>query len=196
MKSEIEAKWLDIDHGKMATKIKDLGGRLVLKKVPMIRTVFATGVKHSFIRVRDEHDKVTLTYKKVDDESSLTGTKEISLDVGSYDDAVEFMKAIGFKPKSIEETKREIWELDGTEIALDEWPWVPPLMEIEAPDEGSLLAVATKLGLDMKDAMYASADLVYAYYYDVSTDEVNEHQGVWREIRFGSVPEELEARNE
>jgi Adenylate cyclase, class 2 (thermophilic) len=194
MKTEIEAKWLDIDHAEMAKRLENLGGRLVMKKTPMIRTVFDTGTKNSFVRVRDEGDKITLTYKKVEDENSLTGTKEICLEVSSYDEAVEFMKAIGLQSKSIEETKREVWELDGAEIALDEWPWLPPFMEIETPNEAMMTAVVAKLGLDMIDAMYSSADLVYAHYYDVTPDEVVAHKGFWREIRFGAVPKELEAK--
>lgn len=193
MKTEIEAKWLEIDHDEMAEKIKSLGGELVLKKTPMIRTIFDTGEKGSFIRVRDESNKVTLTYKRIDDSSSLTGTKEICLEVDDYDTAVDFIKTLGFEQKSIEETKREIWMLDGAEIALDEWPWLPPFMEIEAPDEKSMLVVANKLGLNMKDAMYSSVDFVYEHYYDVTTDEVVAHQDFWKEIRFSETPKELEA---
>jgi len=194
MKTEIEAKWLEVDHEKMAEKIKSLGGRLVMKKALMVRTVFETGDIHSFVRVRDEGDKITLTYKKFEDELSLTGTKEIHLEVDSYDDAVELIKALGLKPKAIEETKREIWELDGAEIALDEWPWLPPFMEIETQDESSMMSIASKLKLNIKDAMHGASDQVYAHYYDVTTNEVCAHQGIWREIRFGPVPAELEAR--
>lgn len=194
MKTEIEAKWLGIDHEQMAKKIENLGGKLVLEKTPMIRTIFDTGKKGSFIRVRDEHDKITLTYKRVDDETSLIGTKEICFEVSSYDDAVEFIKTLGFEQKSIEETRREIWELDSAEISLDEWPWLPPFMEIETPDEETMKNVVSKLGLKIEDAMYASADYVYARYYDVTPDEVIEHQDCWKEIRFGEVPKELGAK--
>jgi adenylate cyclase class 2 len=95
---------------------------------------------------------------------------------------VDFLKQIGLVQKSVEETKRESWELDGSDIGLDEWPWLPPFGESEAEGKPKLVATAKKLGLNMGDAMYGSADFVYEKYYDVTCDEVN----VCPEIKFSA----------
>ena len=198
MNTEIEAKWLGIDHDEFREKLIKLGAKQICPKTDMVRTVFDLPGKDSnkdkeWARVRDEGDKVTMSYKRTDDRN-LAGTKEICLEVDSYENAVEFMSAMGCRQKSIEETRRETWELDGAEIDLDEWPWLPPFIEIETKDEASMPVVAAKLGLDVQDAMCSSADLVYAYYYDVTPEEVNNHQGIWKEMRFSPVPKELEAK--
>jgi adenylate cyclase class 2 len=190
MNTEIEAKWLDIDHDKFREKLKNLGAKQVRPKTDMTRTVFDLPDKNSrreWVRVRDEGDKITLSYKKTEDES-LTGTKEICVEVDDFDNTVAFLTATSFRQKSFQETRRETWELDGAEIDLDEWPWLPPFVEIETKTEVEMQKIAEKLDLSLTDAMHASVDLVYQKYYDVSTEDINK----WPEARFGDVPEWLE----
>ncbi|MDR2063369.1 MAG: MBL fold metallo-hydrolase [Candidatus Nomurabacteria bacterium] len=141
------------------------------------------------VRVRDESDRVTMSYKQTADDS-LTGTKEICLVVDDYDKAVDFLKQIGMVQKSTEETRRESWTLDGAEIELDEWPWLPAFVEVETENEADMGKIADKLGLKMSEAMHGSVDIVYEKYYAVTCDEVN----AWPEIRFGAVPEWLERK--
>ena len=192
MYTEIEAKWLEIDHDEFREKLVKLGAEQIYPKTDMIRTCFdfpdkSLYERSGWVRVRDEGDKITMSYKQSDD-SSLCGTKEICLEVDNYDNAVSFLENIGLETKSVQKTRRERWVLDGVEIDLDEWPWIPPYVEIEAPTEQELVAVAEKLGLKIDDAMHAAVDLVYAKYYDVTVDEVD----LWPDIQFGDVPEWLE----
>jgi hypothetical protein len=64
-----------------------------------------------------------------------------------------------------QETKRETWQLDDTEVVIDHWPWSAPYVEIEGHSEESIKAVAAKLGFDWTNAKYGSADTVYAAEY-------------------------------
>ncbi len=194
MDIELEAKWLDINHFKLREKLKVLGALQVRPLTNMVRAVFddatgSMGLRGGWVRVRDEGDKITMSYKQVDD-ISLTGTKEINLVVDDFNKAVAFLKCIGLRQKSLQETKRESWILDGAEIDLDEWPWLPPFVEVEAQDEKTLINVARKLELNMEEAMHGSVDFVYEKYYDVTCEDVNS----WEEIKFadGSIPEWLE----
>ncbi|MDR3125655.1 MAG: CYTH domain-containing protein [Candidatus Nomurabacteria bacterium] len=194
MKTEIEGKWLDVDHEELRAKLKALGAKRTRPKTQMTRAVFYDVEREmpkigARVRVRDEGDRVTMSYKRTSD-ASLVGTKEVELVVDNYNKAIDFLKQIGMVQKSVEETRRESWELDGAEIELDEWPWLPAFVEIEAADEAKLRAVAKKLGLDMAAAMHGSVDFVYEKYYDVARDEVNN----WPEIKFGVVPERLAKR--
>jgi adenylate cyclase class 2 len=194
MKTEIEAKWLDIDHDEFRRRLKKLGARRVRPLTQMVRAVFDDKNKHlnkksGWIRVRDEGDKITMSYKQVNDKS-LTGTKEICLTIDSFDSAVDFLKNIGFVQKSFQETRRESWELDGAEIELDEWPWLPTFVEIETKSQVKMAKIADKLGLNLSDAMHGSADFVYERYYDVTCDEVNS----WPEIKFSETPKWLADR--
>ena len=68
MNNEIEAKYLDIDKAAIRKKLKAAGALLLDPEKKMRRTVFDTG-PNSYARVRDEGDKIVLTYKNFIDEA-------------------------------------------------------------------------------------------------------------------------------
>ena len=146
-----------------------------------------TDGKQGWVRVRDEGDKVTMTYKRTF-ERTLHGTQEINLIVDDFDRASEFLEAIGLKKKAFQETKRESWAVNGCEVTLDTWPWIPPFIEIEGPSEEAVCGTATLLDLDWSKAMHGSVETVYQQHYEVTEKEVNS----WPSITFAPVPEWLE----
>ena len=195
MQTEIEAKFLDVVHGTMRAKLKELGSECVHPDRLMRRKNFDYPDKRleksveGWIRVRDEGDKVTLAYKQLNDRT-LHGTKEVSVTVSDFEQTCRFLEAIGLEEQSYQETKRESWKLGDVEIELDEWPWIPPFLEIEAPDEAQLREAAQKLGLELEEAVHGSVEIAYTTVYDVTDQEVDH----WKEILFTPVPDWLEAR--
>lgn len=185
MPPEIEATFINIKKDELREKLKQAGATLVQPEILMKRVIFDLGGR-AFIRVRDEGNKITLSYKRLDD-LSLSGMKEICLEVDDYDKAVSFVQVCGFKAKAHQETYREEWELDGVEITIDTWPWIPSYTEIEGPSEEAVKAVAEKSGFDMSEAKYGSACEIYQIYYDVTAEEIN----YCPEIKFTEVPEWL-----
>lgn len=188
IKPEIEASFLNIDKEDFRQKLKAAGADLVQAELLMKRTIFGID-KHSYARVRDEGNRITMTYKSVD-QISLSGTKEVCFEVSNYDDAVLLLESCGLKIKAQQETLREEWSLDGVEITIDTWPWLPPYCEIEGPSEASVKAIADKLGLDMQNALYGCVDRVFRVYYDVTADDIN----YCPEIKFTPVPTWLERK--
>ncbi len=186
MNNEIEAQFLDIDKNQIREKLKEINAKLVKPEVLMKRVVFYTG-EHSFARVRDEGDKIVMTYKNVSDDTSILGTKEVNLIVDDYDDAILFMKGCELEIKAKQETLRELWKLGEVEICIDTWPWIPTFIEIEGPTEESVWETAEKLGLDKSKAKFGSVDTTYQYYYGIETDQVNLH---CPEISFEIEPPE------
>lgn len=194
MKPEIEAKFLNVDFDDMRVKLRAAGAECVHPMRLMRRKNFdhadmrleAIG---GWVRVRDEGDKVTLAYKQLDNRD-VDGTKEVSVEVSSFDDTVALLMAAGLRQTSYQETHRESWSLDGTQVELDEWPWVRPFMEIEAPDAEALYAVAEKLGLQKETALHGSVEIMYLQEYDVTEQEVD----AWPEIIFGPTPRWLERK--
>lgn len=144
---------------------------------------------NGFIRVRDEGDKVTMTYKQKDDEFDLHGTKEIEVTVSDFDKTVELLKIAGWPPVTYQESKRETWEIGDVEVVLDEWPWIQPYIEIEGPSEERVREVADQLGFKWEDAAIGSVDVIYEREYPNLTN-----RGVIdiKEVRFGDpVPKEF-----
>lgn len=193
MQTEIEAKWLDVDITEMRKNLISAGATLVTPERLMVRSVFDYEDKRlekvgGWIRVRNEGDRVTLSYKQLNDRT-LHGTKEVTVIVDDFDTACTFLKSIGLQQRSFQETKRESWKLGDTEIELDTWPWIPSLVEIEAKDESDLRETASTLGLDYGQTLHGSVETAYQAIYDVTEEEIDN----WPEIRFIPVPDWLEA---
>lgn len=191
--TELEAKFIDMP-GDIRERLQKIGAtcvspeRLMRRKnldTPDLQLLKVGG----WVRVRDEGGQVTLSYKQVVDRS-LTGTKEITVVVDNFDTTCNFLSAIGFKAKSYQETKRESWTIGEVQIEIDTWPWMPSFLEIEAPNAEALWSVAKQLGLDRKDAVHGSVDIVYQRYFDITAEEMFN----WKEILFSEVPDWLEAK--
>ena len=104
---------------------------------------------------------------------NIEGQKEIEIVIDNYDNAVNLLKTIGAKEKSIQETKREIWEIDNVEIMIDWWPFLNPIIEIEGKNELDVKRVSEKLGFNWKEAIFDSIDHVYSKKYNISIDRIN-----------------------
>ncbi|MDP3880602.1 MAG: class IV adenylate cyclase [bacterium] len=190
MKTEIEAKFAKIDSDEVREHLKSLGAKLVSAERLMRRKNFdypdrRLYQKNGWIRLRDEGDKVTLTYKQINDSKDLHGTQEISVQVGNFDDTDKLLSVLGFEAWAHQENKRESWTLEDVEIEIDTWPWIPPYLEIEGPTEESVKTTAGKLGLEWKDARHGK---IYLEYYDVTDEEID---GI-KEIVFSEVPKWME----
>lgn len=191
MDTELEAKWLDINHDDMRQKLKASGATLVQPERLMTRKVFDFEDRRldkisGWVRVRNEGNKVTMSYKQLNDRT-LHGTKEITVLVDDFERACSFLVSIGLTPYSYQETKRESWRIGTAEIELDTWPWIPPFVEIEASSEEALKDAAAKLGLDYTKALHGSVETAYQAVYNVTEEEIDN----WNEIKFSDVPEWL-----
>jgi adenylate cyclase class 2 len=177
MQTEIEVKFLNIDFEVIRTKLIAVGGELVLPMRLMRRVVVdfpgrkMQSQDNAWVRVRDEGDKITLTYK-TSIENKFGGATEIEVTVSDYDKTIELFKAIGMQVFTDQETKRETWMIDDVEVVLDEWPWLRPFIEIEGTSEQKVMDVAKKLGLEWKDAVFGSVTTAYrAQYPKITKDE-------------------------
>lgn len=188
MEPEIEAVFLDINKDDLREKLRAAGGEMLQAETFMHRILFDMG-EHAYARVRDEGNKIVMTYKRVED-LSLSGVKEVNVEVNDYDKAVEFLQAIGLKPKAEQETYREEWRLGEVEIDIDTWPWLPTYVEIEGSSEAAVKGAAEKLGFRMEDAHYGCVDEIYKLYYDVTNDDIN----YCPKISFVPVPDWLEKK--
>ena len=191
MQTEVEAKFPDIDPNSLREKLRSLGAVLEYPEVLMRRKVFDYEDNRLYkiggwIRVRDEGDRVTFTYKQLNDRT-LHGTKEVEVIVDNFDKTCELLLAIGLKQKSYQETKREKWKLNGVEITIDTWPWIPTFVEVEAADEASVKKAVELLGLDWSQTMHGSVENIYQMHYDFSDEEIDK----WESITFIPEPEWL-----
>lgn len=168
MQPEIEVKFLDVNHDDIRRRLRSIDAKLEYPMRLMRRAILDypdarlqnTGNAWEWVRVRDESDKITVTFKRI----MRANTREVyesEVQVSSYEDAITLLCAIGLEVKSEQESKREAWTLDGAEVVLDEWPWLPPYIEIEAPKQEIIQSIVDGLDLDMSAARYDNIDAVY-----------------------------------
>lgn len=170
MKAELEVKFLNIDSEDMRARLERAGATLEQPMRLMRRVVIEQPehkIEHAFLRIRDEGDKTTLTFKRrrTPHPTKIDDVKEIEVVVSDFDATVEIFKEAGWDYLTYQETKRETWKLDDVEVVIDRWPWLAPSIEIEGPSEASVRASAEKLGLTWSDAFYGQIDDVYALQY-------------------------------
>lgn len=179
MGNEIEAQFLDIDKDEIREQLGKAGAKLVKPEVLMKRVVFDIG-PNQYVRVRDEGGgKIVMTYKNVENDKSIMGTKEVNVDIDDYERGVELLRACGLVEKAEQESTRETWIYDNNgeevEICIDTWPWIPTFVEVEGPSEKAVWETAKKLGLKKEKAKFGSVDTTYQHYYGIDTDTVNLH---------------------
>ena len=177
MTVEYEAKFLDIDKEALVTKLQKEGAILQRAEYLQRRVTFNLPKEkrfdHTWLRVRDEGDKVTLALKSVRG-SAITDQKETLVTVDSFEDIVTLLEAVGCERKSYQESKRELWMLGSTEIAIDTWPFLEPFVEIEGTSEKTVMDVAAKLGFNYEEAVFGTVNEVYKRRYGKTLDEMEE----------------------
>jgi len=171
MQTEIEVKFCDIDVAAMRSRLEKAGATCE-QPMRLMRRALIEEPHHtaddSFLRIRDEGDKVTLTFKRrVNPESTtIDSVKEIEVEVSNFDDTVELLREAGWTYKTFQESKRETWHLDNVEVVIDEWPWLNPYVEIEGPSEEAVQRVAEQLGFSWDEALFGHVDYAYLRQYD------------------------------
>ncbi|MDP2741650.1 MAG: CYTH domain-containing protein [bacterium] len=176
MDIEYEATFLDIDKEEIRKKLRNAEAKLVKPEFMQKRVVFnlPKGFDgYSWLRVRDEGDKITMSYKEIRGKNMIEDQKEINLIINDFKAGEEFLETIGCQKKSYQETKREIWELRGVEICIDEWPFLEPFVEVEGKSEKEVKAVSEKLGFDYSKAWFCAAGLIYSKKYNIPTEVID-----------------------
>jgi adenylate cyclase class 2 len=165
MPIEFEAKILDIDPVQMAQKIIGLGGGQVGETVMLRRYVYdiVPGDKSRWIRLRDTGSGATLTVKEVHHDG-IDGTEEVEVSVGNFETANEILGKLGFTARGYQENRRTSFLLNTARLEIDEWPLIPPYLEIEADSRDKVLETATLLGYRDSDLSGENTVSVYAHH--------------------------------
>lgn len=176
MPIEHEAKVLDIDLEAVTALILSKGGERVGGTKLMRRYVYdiTPGDMSKWIRLRDTGSETTLCVKEIRSDA-IDGTHELETVVGDFVATNELLALMGFTPKSYQENRRTSFTLDGARLELDEWPLIPPYLEIEADSREDVVRVAGLLGYDESQLTGENTMKVYAR-YGVDLESIRELQ--------------------
>ena len=172
MAEEIEAKFLNIDIAQTEAKLLEIGA-LKVRDFFYRRRVFdypdwRLDKAHSWLRLRDEGDKITLSFKKRigadkhDGTGNDDGMEEVEIVVDDFEKTVQLLLALGFIEKHYAENKRSRWIKDGVEFDIDTFPELEPYLEIEATGWNKIDEAIAWLGLSPADKKIFSTSQIYA----------------------------------
>ena len=191
MNTEFEAKFPNINHDELRSRLKALGGELVKSQQLYRRVVVHTAemsAKNAFVRIRDEGDKTTITYKQFDSDT-VDGARELEVEVSDFQTAISIFEAAGLQYDVYQESKREVWTLDEAEVVLDEWPWLNTYIEVEGSSETHVRQVVSKLDLLWQNAFFGGvANLYLQQYPHIGQEGIDEINHKWTSIRFSENP--------
>lgn len=185
MKTEYEAKFLNVGIEDIRQRLQSLGATLAKPMRLMRRVTIDTPEmkqKGAFVRVRDEGDCVTITYKQFDS-LSVDGAKEHEVAVDDFGNTIALLAAAGLSYGSFRESKRETWKFEDVEIMIDEWPWLNPYIEVESMSVEKVKAFSEQLGFAWESAVFGDVMAAYRAQYPhlKTTDTV----GNIPEVKFG-----------
>lgn len=185
---EFEVKFLKIDPVETRKKLKKLGAKKVFERL-FRRKIYdypdwRLNSGGSWLRIRDEGEQVTMTYKqrlgknldstgKINDE----GMEEVEVVVDNFENTCLIFEKIGFVCKRYIENRRERWKLNDVTFDLDTYPLIPTYLEIETTSWEKIDEMILSLKLDPKEKKIFSGKQVYMNYgidendYDVITFE-------------------------
>ncbi len=167
---ECEVKFLDIDVEQITAKIKSLGGvkqfDRIFKRVVLDYPDWRLNEDKSWVRVRDEGDRVTFCFKKRIDASEDGSNDKTMIEhevvVSDFEETIELLHQIGMIDKFYEENRRVQYKLDDVELDIDYWPQLKPYLEIEAPSWAQVDEMIGKLDLNPDDKKIYSTHQIYA----------------------------------
>ena len=158
MALEIEAKMKVPDLTVIRERLIQLGAQRV-GDYTEINTFFDTedrsllamdhGLRLRSSRSLDDNTQIfRYTFKGARQYGTLKSRDEIELDVGDYRTAERFLVALGFQKVLSFEKRRNTWTFQACSIELDDLPHLGKYVEVEGPDEATILNVRKQLGLE------------------------------------------------
>lgn len=174
---EVEVKLLEISPSWVEEKLTSLGAKKKFSGIVKVKYFDKENEeirnKGDLLRVRQFEDKRTeVCYKtnkheedgyKVCDEYNLTGE--------SFEEAVKLFENLGYKVTCSYEKKRTIFNYKSLEIVIDEYPQIPPFIEIEGTDTEAIEKLIKELGLEKNErSSHAIGGLIKEKYPDIKLD--------------------------
>jgi len=166
---EYEGTFLNIDADALQEKLRALGatkvGEYHYRRIVFDYPDLRLDKEAAWVRLRDEGDQVTLSFKQrlgvTSEKGDDDGMIEHEVVVSNFDETANIMRSIGLAEKFYLENKRVRWEKDDVEYDFDTWPLLDTYLEIETDTDAGVDAAAQELGLDVSKKLTCSTTQIY-----------------------------------
>ncbi len=165
---EIELKILDINVRQMTRRLKKLGAkqtqRALFKAESFDFPDRSLQHRDSYLRIRQEGKGTVLTFKGRRTKSKYFQQRtELECTVSDYQTMKKILLKLGMRLDMHHEKKRTSFVLGGVHFDMDEYPTIPPFVEIEG-SQGAIKGVLARLGYTLKQTTKMTADQVLLGY--------------------------------
>ena len=167
MHIEHEARVLEINKEKLEQKLLSLGAKKIADFNYKRRVYdFTPKDNHKWIRLRTDGTNTTLTIKEFV-KDSIDGTKEMEIKVSDFEETNKMLNELGYTAHTYQENLRTRYLLDGVEIDIDTWPYIPTYVEIEGKDANEVNKTIELLGLDRTKLTTLDVQSVFREFYQI-----------------------------
>ncbi len=171
MAEEIEVKFLNVNLASLEAKLLEVGaekvGDFFYRRRVFDYPDWRLDKAHSWLRLRDEGEKITLSFKKRlgaekhDGTGNDDGMEETEIIVNDFEKTAQLLLSIGFIEKHYVENKRTRWTKEGVEFDIDIYPELEPYLEIESDSWQKIDEAIVWLGLNPEDKRIFSTNQIY-----------------------------------
>jgi adenylate cyclase class 2 len=95
----------------------------------------------------DNETSALITFKGPRADGKFKNRAEYETSVGDGEVVELIFESLGYHKRIVVEKVRTIWKLDGCEVCLDELSQLGSFVEVEGPDENTIISVLEKLNL-------------------------------------------------
>ena len=93
----------------------------------------------------DKSERFFLTYKGAKEKNEFKKRREVEIEIKDGQSAEKLLSLLGYDKILLFEKKRQLWQFNDCEIALDELPLLGFFVEIEGPDSNKITDVQNAL---------------------------------------------------
>ena len=162
MHIEYEIKFTGIDPDAIRQWLSSIGATCSIPLRRMYRYVFAHPTNsNAYIRIRQEGDKITTSYKEDDGKKWIDSVKEIEVTIDNAEGMRHMYSAFWLREKAIQETYRETWNHNDVVVTIDRRPGLKPFIEIEWLWQEAVEKTIAALGLVSSDGIYGTVSDLY-----------------------------------
>jgi len=162
--TEYEVRVLNIDKEKVLARLEEVKAEFQWDEIQKRYVYdFIPKVPNKWIRLRTNGKKSTLTIKNLVS-SEIDGTQELEIEVDNFDRCNMILKELGYEPRGYQENRRRQYLLNGVEVDIDDWPYIPTYLEIEGPSEEAVYNVLDVLGYNKDEATSRDVEGIYKDY--------------------------------
>ncbi len=148
MKNEIEARLLNVNAENFIYKLEIAGAKFIGDWLQIRQCYDFNPVdENRWIRLRTNGKETTITIKEISS-LKIDGTQELEIKVPDFQTGDEFLNKLGYIARTKQENRRIQYIIDGVEIDIDFWPYLPTYVEFEAESEQEIINVCNKLGIN------------------------------------------------